>query len=170
LSTALAADGSEGLRTRRAGHRDCRRATFPTCDARLAVTLPAGLADEQAAAVTTGHATAWHGLHELARIKAGAQVFIHSATRDVAALEGGVATKRHQHVAAVRRRSVLIGPSVLLEQGRASMRCWTAPRWSPGSCRPSIRRWGGHRWRLNHSPLSGSATIKLTHYLCLDGG
>ncbi len=43
-------------------------ATFVTCDARVAVTLPAGLTDEQAAAVTTAHATAWYGLHDLARI------------------------------------------------------------------------------------------------------
>ena len=57
--------------------------TFLTCDARLAVTLPAGLADDQAAAVTTAHATAWYGLHELARIKTGDRVLIHSATGGV---------------------------------------------------------------------------------------
>jgi polyketide synthase 5 len=57
--------------------------TFITCDARLAVTLPAGLSDEQAAAVTTAHATAWYGLNELARIKAGDRVLIHSATGGV---------------------------------------------------------------------------------------
>ena len=57
--------------------------TFLTCDARLAVTLPAGLADEQAAAVTTATATAWYGLHELARINAGDRVLIHSATGGV---------------------------------------------------------------------------------------
>lgn len=57
--------------------------TFLTCDARLAVTLPAGLADDQAAAVTTAHATAYYGLHELARIKAGDRVLIHSATGGV---------------------------------------------------------------------------------------
>ncbi|BCO67799.1 polyketide synthase [Mycobacterium intracellulare] len=58
-------------------------ATFLTCDARLAVTLPAGLADDQAAAVTTAHATAYYGLHELARIQAGERVLIHSATGGV---------------------------------------------------------------------------------------
>ena len=58
-------------------------ATFITCDADLAVTLPAGLADEQAAAVTTATATAWYGLHELARIKSGDKVLIHSATGGV---------------------------------------------------------------------------------------
>jgi polyketide synthase 5 len=58
-------------------------ATFVTCDARLAVTLPAGLADEQAAAVTTAHATAWYGLQNLARIKAGDRVLIHSGTGGV---------------------------------------------------------------------------------------
>ena len=57
--------------------------TFLTCDARLAVTLPAGLADDQAAAVTTAHATAYYGLHELARIKSGDRVLIHSATGGV---------------------------------------------------------------------------------------
>ena len=58
-------------------------ATFITCNADLAVTLPAGLADEQAAAVTTATATAWYGLHELARIKSGDKVLIHSATGGV---------------------------------------------------------------------------------------
>jgi polyketide synthase 5 len=57
--------------------------TFLTCDARLAVTLPAGLTDGQAAAVTTAHATAYHGLHELARINSGDKVLIHSATGGV---------------------------------------------------------------------------------------
>ncbi|MDM3973128.1 sulfolipid-1 biosynthesis phthioceranic/hydroxyphthioceranic acid synthase [Mycobacterium marseillense] len=57
--------------------------TFLTCDARLAVTLPAGLADGRAAAVTTAHATAYYGLHELARINAGDRVLIHSATGGV---------------------------------------------------------------------------------------
>ncbi|OHW67265.1 polyketide synthase [Mycobacterium avium subsp. paratuberculosis] len=57
--------------------------TFLTCDARLAVTVPPGLADDQAAAVTTAHATAYYGLHELARIGAGDRVLIHSATGGV---------------------------------------------------------------------------------------
>jgi polyketide synthase 5 len=53
--------------------------TFITCDANLAVKLPAGLSDGQAAAVTTAHATAWYGLHDLAKIEAGDKVLIHSA-------------------------------------------------------------------------------------------
>jgi polyketide synthase 5 len=57
--------------------------TFLTCDARLAVTLPAGLSDEQAAAVTTAHATTYYGLHELARINSGDKVLIHSGTGGV---------------------------------------------------------------------------------------
>ena len=57
--------------------------TFVTCDARLAATLPPGLADDQAAAVTTAHATAWYGLYDLARIKAGDNVLVHSATGGV---------------------------------------------------------------------------------------
>jgi polyketide synthase 5 len=58
-------------------------ATFVTCDARLATTLPAGLTDAQAAAVTTAHATAWYGLNDLARIGAGDKVLIHSGTGGV---------------------------------------------------------------------------------------
>ncbi len=57
--------------------------TFVTCDARLARTLPPGLTDADAAAVTTAHATAWYGLKELARIKAGDKVLIHSGTGGV---------------------------------------------------------------------------------------
>ena len=57
--------------------------TFVMCDADVAVTLPAGLTDEQAAAVTTASATAWYGLHTLARIKTGDRVLIHSATGGV---------------------------------------------------------------------------------------
>ncbi|COV77141.1 polyketide synthase pks5 [Mycobacterium tuberculosis] len=58
-------------------------ATFVTCDARLATRLPEGLTDAQAAAVTTASATAWYGLQDLARIKAGDKVLIHSATGGV---------------------------------------------------------------------------------------
>ncbi|MEB4212252.1 sulfolipid-1 biosynthesis phthioceranic/hydroxyphthioceranic acid synthase [Mycobacterium sp. 94-17] len=57
--------------------------TFITCEANLAVTLPAGLTDAQAAAVTTATATAWYGLHDLARIGSGDKVLIHSATGGV---------------------------------------------------------------------------------------
>ncbi len=58
-------------------------ATFVTCDARVAVTLPTELTDHQAVAVATGHATAWYGLHDQARISAGDRVLIHSATGGV---------------------------------------------------------------------------------------
>ena len=37
----------------------------------LAVTLPPGLTDHQAVAVSTAHATAWYGLHDQARITRG---------------------------------------------------------------------------------------------------
>jgi acyl transferase domain-containing protein/NADPH:quinone reductase-like Zn-dependent oxidoreductase/acyl carrier protein len=57
--------------------------TFLTCDADVAVTLPAGLRDDQAAAVSTAAATAWYGLRNLARIAAGEKVLIHSATGGV---------------------------------------------------------------------------------------
>jgi acyl transferase domain-containing protein/NAD(P)-dependent dehydrogenase (short-subunit alcohol dehydrogenase family)/acyl carrier protein len=58
-------------------------ATFVTCDARVAVTLPPGLTDEAAAGVSTAHATAWYALHDQARISAGDRVLIHSATGGV---------------------------------------------------------------------------------------
>ncbi|KUI29567.1 polyketide synthase [Mycobacterium sp. IS-1742] len=58
-------------------------ATFVTCDANLAVTLPEGLPEKQAAAVPSAHATAWYSLHDLARIGARDKVLIHSATGGV---------------------------------------------------------------------------------------
>ncbi|MCQ4360128.1 type I polyketide synthase [Mycobacterium gordonae] len=58
-------------------------ATFVTCDARLATPIPDGLTDAQAAAITTASATAWYGLQDLARIRAGDKVLIHSATGGV---------------------------------------------------------------------------------------
>lgn len=58
-------------------------ATFVTCAANLAVTLPPGLPDDWAAAMPTPHATAWYGLHSLARIKPADRVLIHSGTGGV---------------------------------------------------------------------------------------
>ena len=66
-------------------------ATFVTCDARVAAALPEGLTAAQAAAVTTAHATAWYGLTDLARIKAGDKVLIHSATGGVGQAAIGIA-------------------------------------------------------------------------------
>ena len=57
--------------------------TFVTCDARLTAAVPAGLSDGQAAAVTTAHATAWHALHDLAKITSSDKVLIHSGTGGV---------------------------------------------------------------------------------------
>lgn len=57
--------------------------TFLTCDANLAVTIPDGLSDDQAAAVSTAAATAWYGLNDLAKISAGDKVLIHSGTGGV---------------------------------------------------------------------------------------
>ncbi|MCE9514720.1 MAG: type I polyketide synthase [Mycobacterium sp.] len=57
--------------------------TFVTCDARLAAPLPESLTTVAAAAVATAYATAWYSLHDLARIKAGDRVLIHSATGGV---------------------------------------------------------------------------------------
>ena len=58
-------------------------ATFVNCDATAAVKLPAGLTDQAAAAVTTASATAWYGLHNLARTSSRDKVLIHSATGGV---------------------------------------------------------------------------------------
>ncbi|GAY18386.1 type I polyketide synthase [Mycobacterium sp. shizuoka-1] len=67
--------------------------TFVTCDADVAVTLPSGLRDDQAAAVSTASATAWHSLVDLAKIKAGDKVLIHSATGGVG--QAAIAIARH---------------------------------------------------------------------------
>ncbi len=57
--------------------------TFVITEATKAVTLPAGLTEGQAAAVTTASATAWYGLADLARIGRGDRVLIHSGTGGV---------------------------------------------------------------------------------------
>jgi acyl transferase domain-containing protein/NADPH:quinone reductase-like Zn-dependent oxidoreductase/acyl carrier protein len=79
----------EGVTSHRVGDRvggfragECW-ATFVVCDERLAVSLPDELPAEHAAAAATVYATAWHGLHTLARIGSGDRVLIHSATGGV---------------------------------------------------------------------------------------
>jgi polyketide synthase 5 len=57
--------------------------TFLICDARLAAPVPDGLSDAHAAALTTAHATAYYGLHDLAHLAAEDKVLIHSATGGV---------------------------------------------------------------------------------------
>jgi polyketide synthase 5 len=57
--------------------------TFVLCAANLAVKLPAGVSDDEAAALITGAATAWCGLHDLAKISSGDKVLIHSGTGGV---------------------------------------------------------------------------------------
>ena len=58
-------------------------ATFVLCDARHAVTLPSAVPVEDAAAIPTASATAWYGLHDLARIGKEDKVLIHSGTGGV---------------------------------------------------------------------------------------
>jgi polyketide synthase 3/4 len=58
-------------------------ATFVLCDARHAVTLPSAVPVEEAAAIPTASATAWYGLHDLARICPEDKVLIHSGTGGV---------------------------------------------------------------------------------------
>lgn len=57
--------------------------TFVLCDARHAVTLPAGVPVEEAAAVPAVSATAWYSLHDLARITSSDKVLIHSGSGGV---------------------------------------------------------------------------------------
>ena len=57
--------------------------TFVIADARHAVTLPPELPLSEAAAVPTASATAWYGLHDLARIAPADKVLIHSGTGGV---------------------------------------------------------------------------------------
>ncbi|MCK8645996.1 type I polyketide synthase [Mycobacterium colombiense] len=57
--------------------------TFVIADARHAVTLPPELPLDAAAAVPTASATAWYGLHDLARIAPTDKVLIHSGTGGV---------------------------------------------------------------------------------------
>jgi polyketide synthase 5 len=56
---------------------------YVTCDARLVVPVAATVSDIAAAAMLTTTATAWYGLHDLARIGPGDKVLIHSATGGV---------------------------------------------------------------------------------------
>ncbi|CAM3176798.1 polyketide synthase [Mycobacterium intermedium] len=67
--------------------------TYLTCNADLAIKLPPTLTDEQAIASATANATAWYGLHDLAGIKAGDKVLIHSATGGVG--QAALAIARH---------------------------------------------------------------------------
>ncbi|MCA2242618.1 type I polyketide synthase [Mycobacterium sp. WUMAC-067] len=57
--------------------------TFVIADARHAVTLPPEVPLHDAAAVPTASATAWYGLHDLARIAPTDKVLIHSGTGGV---------------------------------------------------------------------------------------
>jgi polyketide synthase 5 len=88
--------------------------TFVTCDADLAATLPSGLTEQQAAAVTTAHATAWYGLQDLARIDRNDKVLIHSAT-------GGVGQAA---IAIARAAGAEIFATAGSEQRRQLLRDW----------------------------------------------
>jgi NADPH:quinone reductase-like Zn-dependent oxidoreductase/3-oxoacyl-(acyl-carrier-protein) synthase/SAM-dependent methyltransferase/acyl carrier protein len=58
-------------------------ATHVCADARLVLRRPGGLTFAQAAAVPIAGATAWHALHELARIRPGQRVLVHAASGGV---------------------------------------------------------------------------------------
>lgn len=58
-------------------------ASHVCADARLVLRKPPGLTYAQAAAIPIAGATAWHALHELARIRPGQRVLVHAATGGV---------------------------------------------------------------------------------------
>lgn len=63
--------------------KDNSWATFVTCDERVAAPVPEGMSLHTAASVPCAYVTAWYGLHDVARIKPGDRVLIHSATGGV---------------------------------------------------------------------------------------
>ncbi|WP_369211090.1 SDR family NAD(P)-dependent oxidoreductase [Streptomyces flavofungini] len=73
-------------------------AAFITLDARLVAAAPAGLDDEQAAALPIAFLTAVHGLERLARLGEGESVLIHSATGGVGLAALQVARRRGARV------------------------------------------------------------------------
>ncbi|QQC87077.1 SDR family NAD(P)-dependent oxidoreductase [Streptomyces alfalfae] len=73
-------------------------AAFITLDAQLVAPAPAGLEDEQAAAVPIAFLTAVHGLERLARLGEGESVLIHSATGGVGLAALQVARRRGARV------------------------------------------------------------------------
>jgi NADPH:quinone reductase-like Zn-dependent oxidoreductase len=58
-------------------------ATHARADARLVLAKPALLTFAEAAAIPIAGATAWHSVHELARVKRGERVLVHSASGGV---------------------------------------------------------------------------------------
>jgi NADPH:quinone reductase-like Zn-dependent oxidoreductase/acyl carrier protein len=58
-------------------------ATHARADVRLVLPKPAALTFAEAAAIPIAGATAWHAVHELARVKRGERVLIHSASGGV---------------------------------------------------------------------------------------
>ncbi len=89
-------------------------ANFATTHASVAVKLPENLTFDQAAASAGAHMTAWHGLHDLARIRAGDKVLIHSAT-------GGVGQAA---IAIARAAGAKVFATAGSPQRRALLRNW----------------------------------------------
>lgn len=89
-------------------------ANYVLCDAELATKLPEDLGEDHAAAVGLAYATVWLGLQELARIRAGEKVLIHSAT-------GGVGQAA---IAVARSVGAEIFATAGSEQRRQLLRDW----------------------------------------------
>jgi acyl transferase domain-containing protein/acyl carrier protein len=84
--------------------------SYVTIDSRLAAPLPAGLSTEQGAAIPAVCVTAWYALNDLARLRPGERVLIHSAT-------GGTG----QAALAIARRT---GAQVYATAGSEARRAW----------------------------------------------
>ncbi|MDY6996744.1 MAG: sulfolipid-1 biosynthesis phthioceranic/hydroxyphthioceranic acid synthase [Actinomycetota bacterium] len=88
--------------------------TYVLCEAELATKLPDQLSESAAAAVGLAYATVWLGLEELARIRTGDKVLIHSAT-------GGVGQAA---IAVARAAGAEIYATAGSEQRRQLLRDW----------------------------------------------
>ncbi|MEU1949526.1 SDR family NAD(P)-dependent oxidoreductase, partial [Streptomyces sp. NPDC020125] len=89
------------------------RAFGPTAvtDARMVAPVPAGWTSQQAASVPVAFLTAWYGLVELARLRAGEKVLIHAATGGV----GMAAVRIARHLGAEVYATASPGKHAVLE-------------------------------------------------------
>nr|WP_301184702.1 type I polyketide synthase [Streptomyces niphimycinicus] len=89
------------------------RAFGPTAvtDARMVAPVPAGWTAQQAASVPVAFLTAWYGLVELARLRAGEKVLIHAATGGV----GMAAVRIARHLGAEVYATASPGKHAVLE-------------------------------------------------------
>jgi acyl transferase domain-containing protein/acyl carrier protein len=99
-----------GDRVMAGGVTDGTWGSYVTIDSRLAAPLPAVLSTEQGAAIPAVYATAWYAINDLARLRPGERILIHSAT-------GGTG----QAALAIAQR---IGAQVYATAGSEARRAW----------------------------------------------